>query len=160
MTISFALAEPSQNIFTGRMLSDKHSTVDHKNSEDIIALPSSGIETAKVEGISLFKLFSADDTLVYSWSVKCSNNPLTGGAKAIVSSDSTESIDYIYARVKSYDYDDTLLDEAEDSATNASHAGAKAGNGSGYVLGDYAYGNHVFKNDGYKDMIKESSDTW
>ncbi len=156
--ISFASVDPS-NVTIGRTLAEMNSSVDENNRNQILALADSGVENAQTDGFNLFRLFSTS-TLTYSWKVECSNSTFTGGAKAIATSDATEPIDYIYARVKSYDSDDTLLDEAEDSSSNASHAGAKAGNGSGFVIGDYAYGNHVFKNDGYKDMTKESSDTW
>lgn len=79
---------------------------------------------------------------------------------ATAKSTATEPIDYIYARSKTYGSTGGLMDTAEDSATNASYAGAVADNTSGNVTGDFAYGHHVFKFTGYVDMVRETYDEW
>jgi hypothetical protein len=92
-------------------------------------------------------------------SIDCRYN-IFFGSKAIAESSSTTEEDYIYAKSRSYNSDDSLIDSKTDSENNSSFVSATSINDTFTVLGDYAYGNHVYKKSGYKDVIHETYDEW
>ena len=125
------------------------------NNVDVVFLnESSGSSQAK----PISEFGGTRDALLYSYQIVCHFNILRAWATA--TSSATEPIDYIYARAKTYNYDGAFLDSDEDASTNATYAGTEAANASFNINGDYAYGNHVFKNSGYQDMIRETYDEW
>jgi hypothetical protein len=92
-------------------------------------------------------------------SIDCRYN-IFFGSKAIAESSSTTEEDYIYAKSRSYNSDDSLIDSKSDSESNSSFVSATSINDTFTVIGDYAYGNYVYKKSGYKDVIHETYDEW
>lgn len=76
---------------------------------------------------------------------------------ATATSNATRVIDSIYAKARLYE-NGGLLDSKENPETNSSHAGVTAGPSSfGLVTWDNdAYGNHTYKDAGWKDVVHET----
>ena len=74
---------------------------------------------------------------------------------ATATSSSTTSLDYIEATVRAYYDTGGLMGTASDSAKKSSYAGAQYSSGFKFI--DMAYGSHVYKNAGYKDIYHETS---
>ena len=74
---------------------------------------------------------------------------------ATATSESTVKEDYIEAKVRAYYDTGGLMGTGVDSATKATYAGAQYSAGTKWV--SKAYGSHVYKLSGYKDVYHETS---
>lgn len=86
--------------------------------------------------------------------IKASNS--VTGYYAIATSSSTVQEDYIYAKSRVYNANDVLLDSDSNSEQYSKFVSASAKNTSAWVWFDYAYGNHIYKKSGYKDVVHET----
>ncbi|GMQ57984.1 hypothetical protein AN1V17_23790 [Vallitalea sediminicola] len=85
-------------------------------------------------------------------------DPFLANSYAIAKSSSTVMEDYIYAKCRIYNGgDDSLVSSTEEDENYSSFVSAKAID-SGFYSDDYAYGNHIYKLEGYKDVIHETYD--
>ncbi|MCU4715782.1 hypothetical protein OCE25_26240 [Bacillus cereus] len=73
---------------------------------------------------------------------------------ATATSNSSVKEDYISATVRAYNDSGGLWGTKSDSATKSSYAGATYDSGVKYIK--FAYGSHVYKLAGYKDVVHET----
>lgn len=105
---------------------------------------------------------SATITSLPQCTSKCSfKTPLFSKPYILATSSATVVEDYIYAKARYYNSDDTLISQDEQQMNNSSYISAKAqGSAWGVYWGDYGYGNHIYRLDGYYDVICETYDEW
>lgn len=75
-------------------------------------------------------------------------------------SSSTVMEDYIYAKSRIYNADSVLTGSKVDSETYSSFVSAQSTHNKTHEYGCFAYGNHIYKLKGYKDVIHETYGEW
>ncbi|KGX85735.1 hypothetical protein [Pontibacillus litoralis] len=117
------------------------------------------IVTAKVSKDKSKKTFSASATPTNT-STTTAYTPW-GDNYAVSKSESTIQEDYISAKNRTYNgTDGSLIDSDFNEQNHSSYISAKAYNDTTYYGNDWAVGNHVYKESGYKDVIHETKDNF
>lgn len=129
-------------------------------AENDKVVDSSSISSGKVV-TNPSKVFSMSASTPTNTSNTKTYSPIFGGSYAVSSSSSTVMEDYIYVRCRTFNGSDgSLIDSKSAESNNSSYVSAKANNGTFYFGNDWAIGNHIYKLEGYKDVVHETKAYW
>ncbi|MDB8791832.1 hypothetical protein PN398_13990 [Romboutsia sp. 1001216sp1] len=80
--------------------------------------------------------------------------------KAIATSSVTRAIDFVSAKVRIYDRNGSLDTSKSQSQKKTSFISATAVHTSSFMSGSKAYGNHEYRDSGFKTIYHETVDRW
>ncbi|WP_025688820.1 hypothetical protein [Paenibacillus zanthoxyli] len=140
------------------------SIVNEGSADEVVTVDfdsGSGVPVQNIDKTSETLSFAAtaSEDLHYYWKLNA-YDPVLGDPYVVSQSTANAPIDYISAKARVFDDDETLLDTKLDEQKGSSIASAKAEPTDFYYGDDYAIGNHTFKQAGYSDMVKETRVEW